>query len=151
MPNLDQVALLRQEIEGLKLELQEVKSKVGIEVNPDVVKIKMQARQEDEIDITEAESAGLAWSEHSFEDRPEDGSSPRERESMRKGSTQDISLLGANETISMVCFDRKSAWSIPLVVVFSEAFDTITAAVILIFNLIMQSLFISISAKPLNF
>ncbi|CAK9042130.1 unnamed protein product, partial [Durusdinium trenchii] len=144
MPNLDQVALLRQEIEGLKLELQEVKSKVGIEVNPDVVKIKMQARQEDEIDITEAESAGLAWSEHSFEDRPEDGSSPRERESMRKGSTQDISLLGANETISMVCFDRKSAWSIPLVVVFSEAFDTITAAVILIFNLIMQSLFISI-------
>ena len=34
-----------EEIEGLKLELQEVKSKVGIEVNPDVVKIKMQARQ----------------------------------------------------------------------------------------------------------
>eukprot|EP00913_Durusdinium_trenchii_P001698 g1570.t1 len=115
-------AAAKAEIEGLKLELQEVKSKVGIEVNPDVVKIKMQARQEDEIDITEAESAGLAWSEHSFEDRPED----------------------ANETISMVCFDRKSAWSIPLVVVFSEAFDTITAAVILIFNLIMQSLFISI-------
>lgn len=55
------------------------------------------------------------------------------------------------QTTGLSGFDRKSAWSIPLVVVFSEAFDTITAAVILIFNLIMQSLFISISAKPLNF
>ncbi|CAK9020903.1 Uncharacterized protein SCF082_LOCUS15102, partial [Durusdinium trenchii] len=48
----------------------------------------------------------------------------------------------------LICFDRKSAWSIPLVISWSNFSESVFACALLIVNIAMQSLFTLIIASP---
>ncbi|CAE7763722.1 NLRC3 [Symbiodinium sp. CCMP2456] len=119
-----ELAKLRREMSDLKAEL---RSRLGEQFgnqNPNWNDPKSSKRQlEEEVGIT------ISGSEE-----PGDEKDPSE----------EIVFWVAEE----VCFDRKSAWSIPLVLSWSHASDSVFACLLLLLNASMQILFIVILLSP---
>lgn len=150
----EQVALLKEEIAGLKKEVEDLRTgkvltAVTVVKEPDPN--PNQKEVEGEIDPTGSQSAGFAG--YASPEQPSSPPSPttsengKKRGTLRGSSTQSISALGGTQTFAMVCFDRKSAWSIPLVTTideFSDWFDATLAMILLLANVLMQGLFIGI-------
>lgn len=65
----------------------------------------------------------------------------------KAGETRATELQNSDE-VNMVCFDRKSAWSVPLVLTWQSISDGIFSILLLLLNAAMQILFTSILLSP---
>lgn len=150
----EQMGLLKEEIANLKNEIAQLRggavAVTVVDKSPvDSMKNNM---KEGEIDPAGSTSAGMMAFSPEEPQSPLSNTSPDKQkldQQMSKVSqlTQDISALGSVEKIAMVCFDRKSAWSIPLVTTLdgaSDFFDAFLAMLLLLANVLMQALFIGI-------
>eukprot|EP00434_Breviolum_minutum_P013330 symbB.v1.2.011748.t1/scaffold796.1/size162622/7 len=156
----EQMGVLKEEIAMLKSEIAELRGgAVSVKVldktldhsNSNYNNMK---NKEGEVDPAGSTSAGMM----AFTPSPEEPRSPLSTTSPEKRGmsqqlskvsnlTQSISQLGSLEQMAMVCFDRKSAWSIPLVTTLdgaSDCFDAFLAMLLLSANVLMQALFIGI-------
>ena len=65
----------------------------------------------------------------------------------KAGETRATELQNSDE-VNMVCFDRKSAWSVPLFLTWQSISDGIFSILLLLLNAAMQILFTSILLSP---